>query len=63
MKSMCRAVTRPTWRIRQLTVADLLRQATVVSDPSRLAYLNAKVAKSKGTSEGDVPHRIRWLRS
>jgi hypothetical protein len=58
MKSTCRAVIRPTWRTRQLAVAELLRQATVVSDPVRLAYLNAKVAESERTSEGNVPHRI-----
>jgi hypothetical protein len=54
MKNMCRSMTASTWRTRQLAVTELLRHATVVTDPTRLAYLNAEVAKNKATPKGAV---------
>jgi hypothetical protein len=58
MKGQCRATIRPTWRTREMAVTELLRHATVVSDPVRLAYLNAEAAKNKGKTEGGAP-RVR----
>jgi len=53
MKRMCREIAGPTWRARQLAARELLRHATIVTDPGRLAYLNAKVVRQKARTEID----------
>jgi hypothetical protein len=58
MKGQCREIIRSKWRTRELALTELLRHATVVSDPVRLAYLNAEAAKNKGKTEGSAP-RVR----
>ena len=58
MKATCRATT-PTWRARQTTVGELLRHATVVTDPSKLAYLHAEFAKKRNTVEGETLRKGR----
>lgn len=59
MKRMCHEEILRTWRRRKLAISDLLRHATIVTDPGRLEYLNAKVANRKAATEGDLPHRTR----
>lgn len=46
MRRMCRQTASPARKRRQQAIVELLRHASVVSDPKRLAFLNAKVAKS-----------------
>jgi hypothetical protein len=53
MKRMCRNPITPSWRRRQLTSADLLRHARIVTDPEKLAYLNAEVAKQRANSKAN----------
>lgn len=53
MKRMCRQFLIPSWHSRQLTVAQLLRHATVVTDPKKLAFLKAEVEKCKRIAEGE----------
>jgi hypothetical protein len=59
MRRMCRETMTQTWRRRQLAMADLLRHAKIVTDPGKLEYLNAQVAKRKARTEGDHPHARR----
>jgi hypothetical protein len=40
-------------RRRQLAVTELLRHARIVTDPEKLAWLDAEVARCKGKSESD----------
>lgn len=54
MKRMCRETARPAWNRRQLAMTELLRHARVVTDPNRLACLNAKVAKRKAGTGSDT---------
>jgi hypothetical protein len=51
MQRLCRKTTAPTWRRRQFAMTELLRRARVVTDPKKLACLQAKVATRK---ESDV---------
>ena len=53
MKRICREIAGPMWRTRQLAARELLRHATIVTDPDRLAYLNAKVVRQKARTEID----------
>jgi hypothetical protein len=53
MRRMCHEMTQG-WGRRQLAVTALLRRAKVVTDPNKLEYLNAQVAKRKGRMEGDL---------
>jgi hypothetical protein len=55
MQRMCHKVSTPAWRRRQLAVTEVLRHARVMRDPSKLAYLNAKVANRKAKTESDAP--------
>jgi hypothetical protein len=57
MQRMCRKVSAPAWRRRQLAVTEVLRHARVMRDPSKLAYLNAKVANRKAKTESDASGR------
>lgn len=54
MRTMCRDTATP-WRRQQVAVADLLRHAIIVTDPQKLAQLNAKVAIHKSKAERDRP--------
>jgi hypothetical protein len=47
MESKCRETARPARSRRHLIMVELLRHAVIVTDPGRLAYLNAKIAKRK----------------
>jgi hypothetical protein len=53
MKRMCRRIATTNWRRRQLAVTELLRNARVVTDPIKIASLNAKVARGKTASDAD----------
>ena len=44
-KRMCRELLTPSWRRRQFECAELLRHVRVVTDPKKLAYLNAEVER------------------
>lgn len=44
MKRMCHAMLTSSVGRRELAVTELLRNATVITDPKKLAFLNAKVA-------------------
>jgi hypothetical protein len=55
---MCRKVSAPAWRRRQLAMTEVLRHARVVRDPNKLAYLNAEAAKRKAKAESDALRRI-----
>jgi len=54
MQRLCRKTTAPTWRRRQLAMTELLRRARIVTDPKKLAYLNAKVATRNAGTENDA---------
>jgi hypothetical protein len=53
MQRTCRKVSAPAWRRRQLAMTQLLRHAGVVTDPNKLACLNAEVARRKARIESD----------
>jgi hypothetical protein len=53
MKRMCRELITPSWRRRHLSSADPLRHARIVTDPEKLAYLNAEVEKQKANSKAN----------
>jgi hypothetical protein len=46
-REMCRQMLTSSLRRRQSAVTQLLRHATVVSDPQKMAALNAAVARRK----------------
>jgi hypothetical protein len=52
MKDRCREMTSSRRR-RQLSVTELLRHGRIVTDPEKLACLDAEVARRKGKAEGD----------
>ena len=52
MKPKCRDTTTATSNRRQLAMTELLRGARVVTDPEKLAYLNAQAAKCKARTKG-----------
>jgi hypothetical protein len=54
MQRLCRKTSPSTWRRRQFAMTELLRRARVVSDPKKLACLNAKVATRKPRTESDA---------
>lgn len=54
MKRQCHAMTTRPWDRRQMAVTALLQHAKVVTDPSKLEYLNAQVAKRKARAEGNL---------
>jgi hypothetical protein len=45
MNQMCRHRLTPSRRKRQLSSAEILRHARIVTDPEKLAYLKAEVEK------------------
>jgi len=53
MQRVCRKTTAPIWRRRQWAMTELLRRARVVTDPKKLACLNAKVATRKAETESN----------
>lgn len=59
MKRRCRCIATSKWSTRQLAVTDLLRNATIVTDPIRLASLDARVAKLKAKSDNELLHSRR----
>jgi len=54
MQRLCRKITAPIWRRRQLAMTELLRRARVVTDPNQLACLHAKVATRKAGTESEA---------
>jgi hypothetical protein len=52
MKQRCRTM-RSLMRRRQAVVAELLRHARIVTDPEKLAGLNAEAARRKGAADSD----------
>jgi hypothetical protein len=53
MKRICREPMTPSWRRRHLSSADLLRHARIVTDPEKLAYLNAEVERRRANSKAN----------
>jgi hypothetical protein len=53
MKRMCRELITPSCRRRQLSSADPLRHARIVTDPEKLAYLTAEVEKRRANSKAN----------
>ena len=53
MQRLCRKTRAPIWRRRQWEMTELLRRARVVTDPQKLACLNAKVAMRKAGTESN----------
>jgi hypothetical protein len=47
MKRMCRKRLITSWRRRQLTCEEILRHARIVTDPEKLAHLNAEAKKRR----------------
>jgi hypothetical protein len=47
MKRMCRQRLTTTSRRRLLTCEEILRHARIVTDPEKLAYLNAEAKKRR----------------
>jgi hypothetical protein len=45
MKRLCRGPLTPSWRGRNFECAELLSHVRVVTDPKKLAYLNAEVER------------------
>jgi hypothetical protein len=58
MKRMCRQQLTPSWRRRQLTCEELLRHVRIVTDPEKLAYLNAE-AKRRRTISDTTTNSVR----
>jgi len=54
MQHMCRQIAAPNWRKRQLAMTELLRHARVVTDPKKMACLNAEVARRNAGAESDA---------
>jgi hypothetical protein len=54
MNRKCHETVMQTWRRRQLAISDLLRHAKIVTDPTTLEHLNAKVAKRDAATEGEL---------
>src|ERR1700704_1647011 len=52
MKHRCRKI-RSLMRRRQVVVAELLCHARIVTDPEKLAGLDAEVARRKGAADSD----------
>ena len=52
LRTMCRDTATP-WRRQQLAVAQLLRHAIIVTDPHKLAQLDAQIAIRKSKVERD----------
>ena len=52
VKTMCRDTTT-SWRRQQVAVVQLLRHAIIVTDPHKLAHLNAEAAMYKSKAERD----------
>jgi hypothetical protein len=44
-KRLCRELLTPSWRRRKFECTELLRHVRVVTDPKKLAYLNAEVER------------------
>jgi len=61
MQRLCRKTTAPIWRRRQFAMTELLRCARVVTDPKRLACLQAKVATRNASTESDALRGKRGL--
>ena len=61
MQCSCRKTTAATWHRRQLAMTELLRRARVVTDPKKLACLQAQVATRKASSESDALGSKRGL--
>jgi hypothetical protein len=57
MRRMCHEMTNQGWGRRQLAVTALLRRAKVVTDPNKLEYLYAQVARRKARIDGDLLRR------
>lgn len=47
VKKMCRQTLTSSSRRREFAVAELLRHATIISDPKKMAALKAAVARLK----------------
>jgi hypothetical protein len=45
MKRLCRKFLVPSWRRRRFDCGELLRHIRIVTDPKKLAYLNAEVER------------------
>lgn len=58
MKTMCRDTATP-WRRQQVAVAQLLRHAIIVTDPHKLAQLNAQAAIHNQRRNETVRHGAR----
>ena len=54
MKHMCRRFLAPSRRRRQLTWRELFPHARIVTDPKKLALLNAEVAERKQKEEAKL---------
>jgi hypothetical protein len=54
MKRACRRIAPTTWRRRLLAMTELLRNASIVTDPNTLARLKAEVATRKTRNESEL---------
>jgi hypothetical protein len=54
MKRRCRGFPKQSWLRPNLTWQQLLPHAVIVTDPKKLAQLNAALAKRKQETEGDA---------
>jgi len=59
MNRICRETATQIWRRRQLAISSLLHHAKIVTDPNILQHLNAKVAKRKAATQGELPRAGR----
>ncbi|PYX10929.1 MAG: hypothetical protein DMG85_07220 [Acidobacteria bacterium] len=58
MKHMCRRFLTPSRRSRQLTWQELFPHARIVTDPTKLALLNAEVANRKQKEEAKLKAQL-----
>ena len=56
---MCRELLTRSWRGRQFECAELLRHVRIVTDPKKLAYLNAEVERRAREEEAKSRGRER----
>lgn len=59
MNRMCRETVTQIWRRRQLAISSLLHHAKIVTDPTVLQHLNAKVEKRKALTQGELARVAR----
>lgn len=54
---MCRELPIPSWRRRRFECTAMLRHVSVVTDPTKLAFLNAEVERRLRETQADLKRK------